>query len=109
MTYMTAEPIEPEPHVRRVGVRELQKNTAAVIRQLTEAGETAEITNRGEVVARLTPVSPDEALIRAMVAQGEMTPAERPGGLLHRNPLPPRSDGRSAADALSALREEERW
>jgi prevent-host-death family protein len=109
MPYMSAELIEPQPHIRRIGIRELQKNTAAVIRELTEVNETVEITSRGEVVARLMPVSPDEALMRKLIARGEMTPATRPGGLLNRKPLPSRPDGRSATDALLALREEERW
>ncbi|MCO6009475.1 hypothetical protein NE236_31345 [Actinoallomurus purpureus] len=106
---MTAEPIEPEPHIRRVGVRELQKNTAAVIRQLTEAGEAAEITNRGEVVARLTPVSPDEALIRAMVARGELIPAPLNESVADVEPLPALVDGRSLDDVFAVMREEERW
>ncbi|GAA4631807.1 hypothetical protein GCM10023196_062670 [Actinoallomurus vinaceus] len=106
---MTAAPIEPGPHVRQVGIRDLQKNTAAVIRQLTEAGETAEITNRGEVVARLTPVSPDEALIRAMVARGEMIPAPLNESVADVEPLPALADGRSLGDVFAAMREEERW
>ena len=106
---MTAEPIGPEPHVRRIGIRELQKNTAAVVRELTEAGEIAEITSRGEVVARLTPVSPDEALMRKMIARGEMIPPRVEGGLADVEPLPGLADGRSLSETLIAMREEERW
>ena len=114
VTYMNAEPIEPEPvgpvpHVRRIGIRELQKNTAAVIRDLTEAEEAAEITSRGEVVARLIPMSPDEVLMRKMIVRGELIPAQVTGGLGRIEPLPPRADGRSLSEALAAMREEERW
>jgi prevent-host-death family protein len=109
MTYMCCRDDEPEVPIRQVGVRELQKNASGVVRELVEAGEAAEITSRGRVIARLIPVSRAEHLIREMVAEGEMTPAMRPGGLFERTPLPPRADGRSATDALLAVRAEEPW
>jgi antitoxin (DNA-binding transcriptional repressor) of toxin-antitoxin stability system len=109
MTYMSAESIEPQAHARRIGIRELQKNTAAVIRELTEVNETAEITSRGEVVAHLVPVSPDEALMRKMIARGEMLPASGEGDLADVTPLPALPDGPSLSETLVAMREEERW
>jgi antitoxin (DNA-binding transcriptional repressor) of toxin-antitoxin stability system len=106
---MSAEAIGPQAHVRRIGIRELQKNTAAVVRELTEAGETAEITSRGEVVARLTPVAPGEALMRKMIARGEMLPAPGGGDLADVVPLPALPDVPALSDTLLAMREEERW
>jgi prevent-host-death family protein len=93
---------------RRVAIRELQQHAAKVIRELAEAEEVAEITRRGEVVARLIPVSPAERTFAEMLRQGEVIPAREPGGLAGWKPLPPREDGASLSDALIAMREEER-
>jgi prevent-host-death family protein len=93
---------------RRVAIRELQQHAAKVIRELAEAEEVAEITRRGEVVARLIPVSPAERTFAEMLRQGEVIPAREPGGLAGWKPLPPREDGASLSDALIVMREEER-
>jgi antitoxin (DNA-binding transcriptional repressor) of toxin-antitoxin stability system len=95
--------------VRRVGIRELQQHAARVIRELAEAGETAEITSRGQVIARLAPTSPAERAFAEMIERGEIVPAKDPRGLTDWEPLPPRPDGRSLSDTLIAMREEERW
>jgi prevent-host-death family protein len=111
MTYMTVAIMEPTPDapVRRVAIRELQQHAAQVIRELAEAEEIAEITSRGQVIARLIPVSPAERAFAEMVERGEIIPAKSPRGLLGWRPLPPRTDGRSLSEELSAMREEERW
>ena len=106
MTALMAESA-PGP-ARRVAIRELQQHAAKVIRELAEAEEVAEITRRGEVVARLIPVSPAERTFAEMLKQGEVIPAKEPGGLAGWKPLPPREDGASLSDALIAMREEER-
>ena len=108
MTALTAGESAPGP-VRKVAIRELQQHAARVIRELAEAEETAEITSRGRVIARLIPVSPAELALADMVERGEIIPAKNPGGLAHWKPLPPREDGVSLSDALIAMREEERW
>jgi prevent-host-death family protein len=95
--------------VRRVAIRELQQHAARVIRELAEAEVTAEITSRGQVVARLIPVSPAERAFAEMVDRGEIIPAKNPAGLAGWQPLPPREDGVSLSDALIAMREDERW
>jgi antitoxin (DNA-binding transcriptional repressor) of toxin-antitoxin stability system len=97
----------PQTPVRRVAIRELQQHAARVIKELTEAAEVGEITSRGEVVARLIPVSPAERAFAQMIERGEVIPAKHPGGLAGWQPLPPRPDGGSLADDLVALREEE--
>jgi antitoxin (DNA-binding transcriptional repressor) of toxin-antitoxin stability system len=111
MKYMTAllEESAPSPPVRQVAIRELQQHAAKVIRELTEAEETAEITSRGQVIARLIPVSPAERAFAEMLERGEVLPAKNPGGLVGWKPLPPRDDGVSLSDTLVAMREEERW
>jgi prevent-host-death family protein len=100
--------METERPSRRIAIRELQQHASKVIRELTEAEEMAEITSRGQVVARLIPVSPAERAFAEMLALGEVIPAKNPGGLTGWKPLPPREDGGSLSDALIALREEER-
>jgi prevent-host-death family protein len=108
MYYMTAvleTPLDPAP-IRRVAIRELQQHASRVIRELADAEETAEITSRGQVIARLIPVSPIERALAEMLERGEVIPARNPGGLVGWKPLS--GDGPSAADELVAMRDEER-
>mgnify|MGYP001300222470 CR=1 FL=1 len=41
--------------MKRFGVRELKERISVILRMVQEEGEIIEITNRGEVVARLVP------------------------------------------------------
>lgn len=106
MTALMAE-TAPGP-ARKIAIRELQQHASRVIRELADAEETAEITSRGKVIARLIPVSPAERAFAEMLELGEVIPAKNPGGLAGWKPLPPREDGVSLSDALIAMREEER-
>lgn len=108
MTTLLEEATPPGP-VRRVTIRELQQHAARVIRELGDAAETAEITSRGRVIARLIPLSPAELAYKEMVERGEIIPARRPGDISDIEPLPPREDGVSLSDVLISMREEERW
>jgi antitoxin (DNA-binding transcriptional repressor) of toxin-antitoxin stability system len=108
MTAALDESPAPGP-ARRVTIRELQQHAAKVIDELAEAGETAEITRRGQVIARIFPVSPAERAFAEMLERGEIIPAKNPDGLVGWKPLPPREDGVSLSDVLIAMREEERW
>ncbi len=108
MTAALVESPAPGP-VRRVTIRQLQQHAAKVIDELAEAGETAEITRRGQVVARIFPVSPAERAFAEMLERGEIIPAKSPGDISDIEPLPPREDGVSLSDVLIAMREEERW
>ena len=108
MTALSAAESVPGP-VRKVAIRELQQHAAQVIRELAEAEETAEITSRGRVIARLAPVSAAERAFAELVERGEIIPAKNPAGLAGWKPLPPREDGVSLSDVLIAMREEERW
>ena len=110
MTYMTMlleEQDAPGP-ARKVTIRQLQQHAAKVIDELAEAEEIGEITRRGQVIARLIPVSPAERAFAEMLERGAVIPAKNPTGLVGWKPLPPRDDGVSLSDALIALREEER-
>ena len=110
MKYMTAllEESSAAAPVRKVAIRELQQHASKVIRELAAAEETAEITSRGQVIARLIPVSPAERAFAEMLERGEVIPAKNPGGLVGWKPLPTREDGVSLSDALIAMRDEER-
>jgi prevent-host-death family protein len=108
MTALLDEGSAPGP-ARRVTIRELQQHAAKVIDELAEAEEVAEITRRGQVIARLIPVTPAERAFAEMLERGEIIPAKNPAGLAGWKPLPPTGDGTSLSDALIAMREEERW
>ena len=93
---------------RKVTIRQLQQHAAKVIGELAEAEVIGEITRRGQVIARLIPVSPAERALAELVERGEVIPAANPAGLAGWKPLPPRQDGVSLSEALIAMREEER-
>ena len=93
---------------RKVTIRQLQQHAAKVIGELAEAEVIGEITRRGQVIARLIPVSPAERAFAELVERGEVIQAANPAGLAGWKPLPPRQDGVSLSDALIAMREEER-
>jgi prevent-host-death family protein len=107
MAAVLEEKLESTPP-RKVAIRELQQHASRVIRELAQAEVTAEITNRGTVIARLIPVSPAERAMAEMVERGEIIPARSPGGLVGWKPLPAREDDVSLSDAIVAMREEER-
>jgi antitoxin (DNA-binding transcriptional repressor) of toxin-antitoxin stability system len=93
---------------RKVTIRQLQQHAAKVIDELAQAEEIGEITRRGQVIARIIPVSPAERAFAELLDRGEIIPAKNPAGLAGWTPLPAREDGVSLSDALIALREEER-
>jgi antitoxin (DNA-binding transcriptional repressor) of toxin-antitoxin stability system len=93
---------------RKVTIRQLQQHAAKVIGELAEAEVIGEITRRGQVIARLIPVSPAERALAELVERGEVIQAANPAGLAGWKPLPSRQDGVSLSDALIAMREEER-
>jgi antitoxin (DNA-binding transcriptional repressor) of toxin-antitoxin stability system len=110
MTHMTVllDDLPAPGPSRKVTIRQLQQHAAKVIDELAEADVIGEITRRGQVIARLIPVSPAERALAEMLERGEITPAKNPAGLAGWTPLPAREDGVSLSDALIALREEER-
>lgn len=93
-----------------VGVRELRQNLSVYLRRVKE-GETLAVTERGQVVAQLTPApEPEVGILERMIAEGRATPAQ--GDLLEylatHPPLPP-GDGPTLSDVLLEMREEEAY
>jgi prevent-host-death family protein len=60
----------------RVGVRELRQNLSVYLRR-TLAGETLEVTDRGQPVALLAPLPERADAIARLAAEGRVTPATR--------------------------------
>jgi prevent-host-death family protein len=92
--------------MREIGVRELKTSLSRVLRRVAE-GEQIRVTVRGQPVADLVPTGArrGEARLRALVADGRLTPASssRP----RRSPRP-LDTGRSASAIVLAERDDER-
>jgi prevent-host-death family protein len=87
-----------------VGVRELRQRASELLR-LVESGETIEITDRGRLVALLTPV-PGGSPLERLRASGDVEPATAD---LDDLPAPLRSRAAELPSAvLARLRRDER-
>lgn len=91
---------------RSVGIRELQRDTSAVVERVTRTGRPTFVTNRGETVAVVYPVDPEvleeyalanaPGFVRAMtqadvaLAEGRTRPARDVLPELAAEPAPPR-------------------
>jgi len=88
----------------RVGVRELRQNLSVYLRRV-KAGETLEVTERGQTVARLTPQPPESlSPLQRLIAEGRATAPTRS----HKNlPPPMKIDGVSVSEILQQMRDED--
>lgn len=97
---------ERRPKPERVGIRELRQNLSVYVKRVREEGRNYEVTERGEPVARLTPLQDRPASVyEQMVADGRITPAT-----LRWEDLPPplpSVPGKSVTQILLDMREEE--
>lgn len=95
-----------KPKPERVGIRELRQNLSVYLRRVREDGRSYEVTERGEPVARLTPLEDrPRSLIEQMIADGRITPATR-----RWEDLPPPielSAGRPLSEVLQEMRDED--
>ena len=88
----------------KVGVRELKQNASAVLRRV-KSGESLTITDRGRVVALLSPTS--TSTYDSLVEQGVLTPARSSfSGYTGPLSLP---NGQPLSDVLTQMRDEERY
>lgn len=101
MCYMSESGARPG----RVGVRELRQNLSVYLDRV-KAGETLEVTEHGQPVARLTPnPSKPRSILDQMIADGRVTPATFDHRLI---PLPPRiPGGRPLSEIILEMRDEE--
>jgi prevent-host-death family protein len=88
----------------RVGVRELRQNLSVYLRRV-KAGETLEVTERGQTVARLTPQPPETlSPLQRLIAEGRATAPTRS----HKNLPPPlKIEGVSVSEILQQMRDED--
>lgn len=87
----------------RIGVRELRQNASRYL-ALVKAGETVEVTERGELVAILAPPSPAASARERLIAEGRLIPASAPFRLPDR--IMPPSGSLSGTEALDEQRAE---
>ena len=92
----------------RVGIRELRQNLSVYVKHVREEGRAYEVTERGEPVARLTPLEDrPTSLIEEMIADGRITAAMREWPEVP-EPLPARA-GKPLSQVLQEMRDEEEW
>ena len=85
--------------VERIGVRELRQHASRYLDRV-RAGETVEVTDRGELVALLVPPLPASTARRRLIAAGRLQPALEPFV------VPRRRAASSTAEVLQELRDE---
>lgn len=93
--------------MERMPIRELNQYTSAVVARVHDTGETVEITDDGEPVARIVPINKSRAFLDRMVAEGRAIAPTISGPFT----MPPviGDPTINVADALIAAREEERY
>lgn len=92
--------------MERIGIRELRQHASRYL-DLVKAGETVEVTERGELVALLVPAQRDDTARDRLIAAGKLIPATAPTGRLRSSrPVRPEHDEPTNAELLDAEREE---
>ncbi|HLR97485.1 MAG TPA: type II toxin-antitoxin system prevent-host-death family antitoxin [Jiangellaceae bacterium] len=92
--------------MERIGVRELRQNASRYL-ALVKAGETVEVTDRGELIALLVSPHRSQTARDRLVAAGRLIPASNPTGRLRSpRPIPAIGTVPSNQELLDAEREE---
>lgn len=92
--------------MERIGVRELRQHASRYL-DLVKAGETVEVTERGELVALLVPAPRGDTARDRLIATGKLIPAVAPSGRVRSvRPLLPEAGEPTNAELLDAEREE---
>ena len=93
-----------------VTVTELNQQTKSILNRV-KAGETVPVTERGKIVAFLTPPPPlvtGDAIIDQWIAEGRLIPPEVPGGITDLLPVPQNNRGTGNSLTEEVLRERNR-
>lgn len=92
--------------MEQVAIRELNQHTSRVLARV-RAGETVEVTDRGEPIARLVPIVPSGSVLSRLVAEGRAVAPTATGPV----PIPPvlGDPEIDVAAELARAREDERW
>ena len=90
-----------------VGLRDLRHHTSEVLARVRH-GETVDVTEHGHLIARIVPAGRREPtpVLARLATSGRATLAERPG---YRPRMRPGDGTSRLSDALTELRDEERW
>ena len=92
--------------MERIGVRELRQNASRYL-ALVKAGETVEVTERGKLVALLSPPGGARSTRDRLVASGRLIAATSPSGRLRSpRPVPIAAGEPTNQELLDAEREE---
>lgn len=94
--------------MERIGIRELRQHASRYL-DLVKAGQTVEVTERGELIALLVPAQRADSRRDRLVAAGKLIPAsDATGRLRSPRPVPIAADEPSNAELLDAERDDER-
>lgn len=92
--------------MERIGVRELRQNASKYLARV-KAGETVEVSQRGELIALMVPASRSESARDRLVAAGRLIPASNPTGRVHSpRPIPVSAGEPTNQELLDAGRSE---
>lgn len=72
--------------MERIGIRELRQNASRYL-ALVKAGQTVEVTERGELIALLVPPQRSQSARDRLIGIGKLIPASCPTGRV-RSPRP---------------------
>jgi prevent-host-death family protein len=90
-----------------VGIRELRLNLSRYVARVRDGGVEVIVTDRGEPVARLSPIDREDAefesVYERLVREGLVIPPRR-----HKRPLPPLIDASEVHGSVSELLLEDR-
>ncbi|PZR60229.1 MAG: prevent-host-death protein [Chloroflexi bacterium] len=93
---------------QRVGIRELRQNLSVYVKRVREDGQSYVVTERGEPVARLTPLAHGPmSTFERMVADGRIIPPTR--SIASLPPPLPSPPGKPVSQILIEMRDEEPW
>lgn len=92
--------------MERIGIRELRQHASRYV-ALVKDGQTVEVTERGALVALLTPPEPGRQARDRMVAAGRLIPASNPTGRVRApRPVQPSAGEPSNQQLLDSERED---